>query len=298
MASSSSSPPAPFAHPLDDGTAVVVERSVEATAASLGAAGWRALSRARGAVRRARRRPDGRAARPLEPAASAPDGAASACTRSVRRRACRAAVSGTSARARCLPAPRRTAWSPLEFRGTAGFGLGLLVAAHAVGWPVARGGSQQRSPTRSRRICVPSAARSSPTRRSSRSRSCRRTRGAVRRHAAAVPPHRRRTASARGYRRRLERYRYGPGVFKMDWALDAPVPWRAERVRAVPARSTSAARSRRSRTPSAPRGKGVSTTGPYVLARSADRLRSVARAGREAHLVGRTATCRTDRPST
>jgi phytoene dehydrogenase-like protein len=31
----------------------------------------------------------------------------------------------------------------------------------------------------------------------------------------------------RFYRWRLERYRYGPGVFKMDWALSAPVPWRA-----------------------------------------------------------------------
>jgi phytoene dehydrogenase-like protein len=30
------------------------------------------------------------------------------------------------------------------------------------------------------------------------------------------------------YRRRLERYRYGPGVFKLDWALDGPIPWRAE----------------------------------------------------------------------
>ena len=30
------------------------------------------------------------------------------------------------------------------------------------------------------------------------------------------------------YRRQLERYRYGPGVFKMDWALDGPIPWRAE----------------------------------------------------------------------
>ncbi|MFC7587711.1 phytoene desaturase family protein [Nonomuraea antimicrobica] len=29
-----------------------------------------------------------------------------------------------------------------------------------------------------------------------------------------------------GYRRGLERYRYGPGVFKLDWALDGPVPWR------------------------------------------------------------------------
>jgi phytoene dehydrogenase-like protein len=30
------------------------------------------------------------------------------------------------------------------------------------------------------------------------------------------------------YRRRLEAFRYGPGVFKMDWALTAPVPWRAK----------------------------------------------------------------------
>jgi phytoene dehydrogenase-like protein len=27
------------------------------------------------------------------------------------------------------------------------------------------------------------------------------------------------------YRRRLARYRYGPGVFKLDWALDGPIPW-------------------------------------------------------------------------
>src|SRR6185436_1935431 len=30
-----------------------------------------------------------------------------------------------------------------------------------------------------------------------------------------------------GYRRALGRYRYGPGVFKLDWALDGPIPWRA-----------------------------------------------------------------------
>lgn len=29
-----------------------------------------------------------------------------------------------------------------------------------------------------------------------------------------------------GYRRRLGRYRYGPGVFKLDWAFDGPIPWR------------------------------------------------------------------------
>jgi len=30
------------------------------------------------------------------------------------------------------------------------------------------------------------------------------------------------------YRRALERYRYGPGAFKLDWALDGPIPWQAE----------------------------------------------------------------------
>ncbi len=32
-----------------------------------------------------------------------------------------------------------------------------------------------------------------------------------------------------GYVRRLRRYRYGPGVFKLDWALDGPIPWRDSR---------------------------------------------------------------------
>ncbi len=32
-----------------------------------------------------------------------------------------------------------------------------------------------------------------------------------------------------GYRRRLGRYRYGPGVFKLDWALDGPIPWKDPR---------------------------------------------------------------------
>ena len=31
-----------------------------------------------------------------------------------------------------------------------------------------------------------------------------------------------------GYRRKLRGYRYGPGVFKMDFALDGPIPWQAK----------------------------------------------------------------------
>jgi phytoene dehydrogenase-like protein len=32
----------------------------------------------------------------------------------------------------------------------------------------------------------------------------------------------------RGYRKTLQRYRYGPGVFKIDWAISAPIPWSAK----------------------------------------------------------------------
>ena len=33
------------------------------------------------------------------------------------------------------------------------------------------------------------------------------------------------------YKWQLERYRYGPGVFKIDWALDGPIPFKAEECR-------------------------------------------------------------------
>jgi phytoene dehydrogenase-like protein len=33
------------------------------------------------------------------------------------------------------------------------------------------------------------------------------------------------------YRRQLANYRYGPGVFKVDWALSGPIPWQAEACR-------------------------------------------------------------------
>ena len=35
------------------------------------------------------------------------------------------------------------------------------------------------------------------------------------------------------YRKQLARYRYGPGIFKVDWALDAPIPWTAEPCRSA-----------------------------------------------------------------
>jgi phytoene dehydrogenase-like protein len=31
-----------------------------------------------------------------------------------------------------------------------------------------------------------------------------------------------------GYKKKISKYRYGPGVFKMDWILDKPIPWKAK----------------------------------------------------------------------
>ncbi len=116
---------------------------------------------------------------------------------------------------------------PLERNFTAAVGLALGLAGHAGGWPVARGGSGAIASAMARYFealggeirCglavadvrdLPAAAAvlfdTGPR--------------AVARLAQAWLP--------LGYRRRLERYRYGPGVFKMDYALSGPVPWRHE----------------------------------------------------------------------
>ena len=114
---------------------------------------------------------------------------------------------------------------PLGRPLTASFGLVLGLLAHAVGWPLARGGSGAVA------VALESEARSLgveiETQRTVRSLAELPAARAVLldltpRQVLAVagdrlPP---------GYRRQLEAFRYGPGVFKIDWALDGPIPWR------------------------------------------------------------------------
>jgi phytoene dehydrogenase-like protein len=102
----------------------------------------------------------------------------------------------------------------------------LGISAHAVGWPVARGGSQRIADTLAdevrrlggtietgRRIdSLDELGGSGPTLLDVTPRGLLSLAG----HRLPAP-----------YRRRLERYRYGPGVFKLDWALDGPIPWAA-----------------------------------------------------------------------
>ena len=217
--------PLPFAHPLDDGSAVAGHRSVEATADSF-------------------RRDDAAAYRRLmKPFVAQSADLMSALLGPIRlghpvlmARFGLIAIQSANALARARFKDERTralfagaaahSVAPLEFRGTAGFAMGLLVAAHAVGWPVAKGGSQALPNALAAylrslggEIVVDSPIDALAQLPPSRAVLCDVTpRQFVRMAADRIPA---------GYRRSIERFRYGPGVFKMDWALNAPVPWRA-----------------------------------------------------------------------
>jgi len=116
---------------------------------------------------------------------------------------------------------------PLDHPLTAAFGLVLGTSAHAVGWPMARGGSLHIASALARHlqslggeivtgVRVESLDQFSPAR-------------AI--LFDVTPRQLLRIAGSRlpgWYRKLLERWRYGMAAFKVDWALDGPIPWRAE----------------------------------------------------------------------
>ena len=219
-------PPLAVAHPLDDGTAGVVARSLDETARALGpdGAAWRRLfgPLARhwhdlapallGPVLRVPRHPlmmAGFGLRAVWPAATL-------ARTLLRTEKARALFAGLAAHAIL----------PLERPLTAAFGLVLGMTAHAVGWPLPRGGSQTIADALAALV---------------RSHGGEIVTDAPVTTLADLPPSRvalfdvtpRQLVAIAGerlparYRRRLEAYRYGPGVFKIDAALSGPVPWRA-----------------------------------------------------------------------
>jgi len=215
-------PEAPLAHPLDDGSAVLLERSIDATAAGLGPDGeaWRRLV---GPLVEAwpRLRHDVLAPPhlPRHPLPMAKFGLHA--IRSARALA-ESHFRGTRARALFAGLAAHSAL-PLEAPPSAAIGLVLAIAAHAGGWPFPRGGAQRISDalagylqslggeirTESRVTTLPddSIVMCDVT-----------PRQFLGLAGDRLPE---------AFRRALGRYRYGPGAFKIDWALDAPIPWRA-----------------------------------------------------------------------
>ena len=220
-------PDALLAHPLDDGTAVLLERSVEATAAGLGADGPAYRKLIEPLVRDQDR---------LVPFLLGP--ARFLAIRSARRGSGSMrfappqgwpAASRASVGRRCSWGSRRTRCSRCA-SPTASFGLVLALLGHAYGWPMARGGSQAIADalvsylrslggeveTGRPVVSVDELPSSVVTLLDL-------TPLGVIGVAGHWLPDR--------YLRALRRYRYGPGVFKLDWALDGRVPWTAEECR-------------------------------------------------------------------
>jgi phytoene dehydrogenase-like protein len=119
---------------------------------------------------------------------------------------------------------------PLTHAGTSAFALVLAVAAHRVGWPIPLGGSRRITAALHSyftqlggRVETGTPVRTLADLPDARAVLLDLTPRQVLQIAAARLPH--------GYRRALSRFRYGPGVFKVDWALADAVPWRDEACR-------------------------------------------------------------------
>ena len=221
-------PPAPLAHPLDDGTAVIADRSIAQTASRL---------RGDGAAYRRLIGPLVDHARDLLPMVLAPPrpprhpflfarfglpgllSALSLAGAFFQQREARALLAGAAAHSLLA----------LDEAGTGAVGMLMLVSAHAGGWPVARRGSATVAEAMVRRL-----------RELGGEVACDRKVASL----TDLPPHRVALLDLvprgvlevtgdrlpRGYRDALETYRHGPGAFKIDWTLDGPIPWRSAEV--------------------------------------------------------------------
>jgi len=221
-------PDAPVAHPLDGGRAAVLERSVTMTGESLGGADGRAWRQLFGPLVRDAAKIGPEILRPVphiprHPLAMARFGllalrSAEGIARSrFHDDAARALFAGISAHA-MLRFDR-----PLS----ASFGLVLATYAHAVGWPMTRGGA---SAVASALVAELEAAGGEVV--TGQRVAALADLPAARAVLLDVTP--RQVEAIAGdrlsprTRRHTERFRYGSGVFKLDWALDGPVPWAAE----------------------------------------------------------------------
>jgi len=218
-------PPAALAHPLDDGTAVLLEREIAATTESLDlqdatpyrrlfaplAEAWPDLSRDLLGPLRIPKHPVDMArfgVHAVQPAVAFLHGT----------------FSGPRARA-LLAGMAAHSFLPLEQAASAAFALVLGTLGHVAGWPVAAGGSGRLS----------AALAGCHVALGGRIVTGRKVADVAELPSDAVkildvtPRQLLALAGARfpeRYRRTLARYRYGPAVFKVDWALDGPIPWR------------------------------------------------------------------------
>ena len=224
-------PPMCVAHPLDDGSAVALHPSIEATGESVGAGGgsgdadayqklMRPLVNGWGSLQSDLLGPMRWPRHPLSMAKFGRHGLRSAKSLgygTFRGERARALFAGLAAHSLL----------PLNKRPSAAFGLVLAIFGHLAGWPFPRGGAQRISDALA--SYFRSLGGEVITRTQVQSlQELPQTRATL---LDLTPKQILTVAGERmlhSYRRRMERYRYGMGAFKVDWALNGPIPWRAQ----------------------------------------------------------------------
>lgn len=216
-------PDVPVAHPIDGGRAGILERSVDATARRLGPDGDAYHSLMAPLVRHG----DALAHSLLSPLELPPKHPlvlarfgihAIRSAQSLARRWSGDEASGLFA------GLAAHSILPLSAAGTGGYGMFLGALAHHVGWPMAKGGSGAIAAALTSIVVerggviecdhrVSSLADLPPAKATVLDLTPAQV---IDLGGDQVPPR---------YRRALQRYRYGAGVFKIDWALDGPIPW-------------------------------------------------------------------------
>lgn len=218
-------PPIALAHPFDDGTAAILTRDLDRTAEGLGSDRGRYLRLMRPLVETWPELEKG-VLRPLSPLTRHPFSMARLGRHAVRSARGLARARFRTERARALFAGAAAhSVLPLETAGTAAIGLVLMLVGHRVGWPLPRGGSSEIAAALGERF----AGEVRMGWRVERHRDLPPARAVLYdvtpRQLARLAP------LPAGYARRLRKFRHGPGVFKIDYALSGPIPWTAPECR-------------------------------------------------------------------
>jgi phytoene dehydrogenase-like protein len=217
--------PACLAHPLDDGTAVMLERDLDKTRASLGIDGpaWDQLMRPF-AEHWAEFAPE-----VLRPVSFIPRHPwLMARFGMIAFRSARAVASRfRSQRTRALFAGLAAhSFLSLDEPLSAAFAILMAAPAHAVGWPIPRGGAQSLTNA----LCGYLATLGGKVKTSAPVQSLAALANYDLTLCDLTPRQLIKIGGQRlsdTYKQRLKKYRYGAGVFKVDYALNAPIPWKA-----------------------------------------------------------------------
>jgi phytoene dehydrogenase-like protein len=221
-------PPVPLAHPLDGGAAVLLERSIEATAAGLGSDA-NAYYKLMSTIVAEWDKIEDMVFGPLRPQSVLhPFARANFGLKAIRsaQGLAESLFKGEQARAIFAGMAAHSMLS-LDQAPSAAAGLLMGILGHTVGWPIPRGGSQKIVDAMAAyfrslggEIITGVEVKSLDALPPARVILCDVTPRQLLRIAGDHLPD--------GYQRQLRRYRYGPGIFKIDLALDGPIPWKAE----------------------------------------------------------------------